>query len=222
LGRLDEAVGTWFAHATNAAIETAGLSPAQITAIGSHGQTIWHAPEDALAFSMQIGSASRIAAMTGCPVVSDFRNADMAIGGQGAPLVCAFHAALFAVPQQDRAVINIGGIANATLLPRGANKDAQLVRGFDTGPGNALMDAWILRNRGMHHDAEGAWAASGKVDSNLLARLLDDPYFQQTPPKSTGREYFNLDWLERHLAALDHIPSPADIQATLCELTAIT
>lgn len=221
-GRLDQAVGDWFARSATAAIQKAGLTPDRIAAIGSHGQTIWHAPDDALAFSLQIGSAPRIAAVTGCAVVSDFRNADLALGGQGAPLVCAFHAALFADADTHRAAVNIGGIANVTLLPSAVRTDASAIRGFDTGPGNGLMDSWIQRHHGCSHDAGGTWAASGTVDETLLQHLLDDPYFQRPPPKSTGREYFGLDWLDRHLDGLTSRPSAADVQATLCELTAIT
>lgn len=221
-GRLDQAVGAWFAQAANNAIEAAGLPPEQIAAIGSHGQTLWHAPEDIRPFSLQIGSASRIAAETGCAVVSDFRNADIALGGQGAPLACAFHAALFADAQVNRVAANIGGIANITLLPCRAHADATAIRGFDTGPGNGLMDAWIKRCRGDSHDAEGAWAASGAVNDELLARLRDDAYFHRSPPKSTGREYFGLDWLDQRLSELGYTPPAADIQATLCELTATT
>lgn len=221
-GRLDQAVGQWFATAAAAAIAQADLVPAQIAAIGSHGQTVWHAPDGDCAFSLQIGAAPRIAAATGCAVVSDFRNADVALGGQGAPLACAFHGALFADPDANRVAVNIGGIANITLLPSTAYSDATEIRGFDTGPGNGLMDAWIKRHRGRSHDAEGAWAASGRVDDELLVQLLGEPYFHRTPPKSTGREYFGLDWLDQHLAALGRTPAPADVQATLCELTAIT
>ncbi|MES1938515.1 anhydro-N-acetylmuramic acid kinase [Salinisphaera hydrothermalis] len=221
-GHLDQAVGQWFAKAANTAIARAGLAPTRVTAIGSHGQTVWHAPDNDPAFSLQIGAAPRIAAETGCAVVSDFRNADVALGGQGAPLVCAFHAALFAAADVNRVAVNIGGIANITLLPRTAREEATTIRGFDTGPGNGLMDAWIQRHRNVGHDAEGAWAASGRVDDLLLAQLLGDEYFRREPPKSTGREYFGLAWLDRHLAALDHAPTPADVQATLCELTAIT
>lgn len=221
-GRLDQSVGRWFADAANTAIARAGLTPPQIVAIGSHGQTIWHAPDDAPAFSLQIGAAPRIAAATGCAVVSDFRNADIALGGQGAPLVCAFHGALFAHPDANRVAVNIGGIANITLLPSAAHADPTAIRGFDTGPGNGLMDAWIKRRRGHSHDAEGAWAASGCVDDELLAHLLGDSYFDRKPPKSTGREYFGLAWLERRLTTLGRTLAPADVQATLCELTAIT
>ncbi|AWN15909.1 anhydro-N-acetylmuramic acid kinase [Salinisphaera sp. LB1] len=221
-GRLDQAVGHWFASAANAAIAKAGLTASQIAAIGSHGQTIWHAPDTEPAFSLQIGAAPRIAADTGCAVVSDFRNADIALGGQGAPLVCAFHRALFAAPDANRVAVNIGGIANITLLPSDAHADPTAIRGFDTGPGNGLMDAWIQRHRGHSHDADGAWAASGRVDDELLAHLLGDDYFHREPPKSTGREYFGLDWLDRRVATLGRTPTPADVQATLCELTAIT
>ncbi|WP_423821921.1 anhydro-N-acetylmuramic acid kinase [Salinisphaera sp. SPP-AMP-43] len=221
-GRLDQAVGSWFAEAANAVIDKAALSADRIAAIGSHGQTIWHAPDDTRPFSLQIGAAPRIAAETGCSVVADFRNADIALGGQGAPLVCAFHAALFADADTHRVAVNIGGIANITLLPHQAASDTTAIRGFDTGPGNGLMDAWIQRIHGRSHDAAGAWAASGTIDDALFEALASEAYFQRPPPKSTGREYFGLDWLDRHLEALPHAPDPADVQATLCELTAAT
>lgn len=221
-GRLDQAVGLWFAEAANAVIDKAGLSPGHIAAIGSHGQTIWHAPDDTHPFSLQIGAAPRIAAETGCPVVADFRNADIALGGQGAPLVCAFHAALLADASANRVAVNIGGIANVTLLPHEAASDTTAIQGFDTGPGNGLMDAWIQRLHGHSHDAAGAWAAAGTVDETLFAALASEPYFQRQPPKSTGREYFGLDWLDRHLSTLARMPDAADVQATLCELTAFT
>lgn len=219
-GALDQAVGLWFADAVNQVIAKASLSPDRITAIGSHGQTIWHAPDDPVAsFSLQIGSPSRIAAHTGIPVVADFRNADMAVGGQGAPLVCAFHQAMFARTDQALAVVNIGGIANITFLPTDAADDLSAVTGFDSGPGNGLMDAWIGQSHGLALDADGAWAESGQVVPALLARLKDDPYFDRLPPKSTGREYFSLDWLQA--AGIERWPA-ADVQASLCELSAQT
>ncbi|RJS91575.1 anhydro-N-acetylmuramic acid kinase [Salinisphaera sp. Q1T1-3] len=219
-GRLDQQVADWFSDAANAVRARADLAHRDIAAIGSHGQTVWHAPDDDRPFSLQIGSAARIAARTGCAVVSDFRSADLACGGQGAPLVCGLHAALFAGPARARAVVNIGGIANVTLLPAGADRDIMQVTGFDTGPGNGLMDAWIATCRDQSYDADGAWAASGRIDAALLAQLRADDYFARRPPKSTGREWFGLNWLQTHLARLAHTPAPADVQATLCELTA--
>lgn len=221
-GALDQATGAWLAQAANEVMAKAGLHKQQICAIGSHGQTLWHAPEANRPFTLQIGSAPHIAAATGCPVIADFRNADMAIGGQGAPLVCAFHAALFAHPEAERVAVNIGGIANITLLPRQAATDNTTIRGFDTGPGNGLMDAWINRHLGLDLDAGGRWAASGYIDQTLLQQLLQDDYFHQAPPKSTGREHFSLAWLDEHLQRLSYKPAAVDVQATLCELTALT
>jgi anhydro-N-acetylmuramic acid kinase len=188
-----------------------GKAPASaVRAIGCHGQTIRHQP--ALAYTVQIGNAALLAELTGIAVVSDFRSRDMAAGGQGAPLVPAFHAAAFADPQYARAVVNIGGIANLSLLVPG-----QPVRGFDTGPGNGLMDLWISRHLGQAYDAGGAWSLSGRPSGDLLAGFLADAYFARPAPKSTGRELFNLDWLLQH--PVGALP-PADVQASLRELTA--
>jgi len=218
-GALDQAVASWFANAALALIDQSQVDPGDIVAIGSHGQTIWHAPDDAAPFSLQIGSASHIAARTGIAVVADFRNSDMAVGGQGAPLVCAFHRAVFARPNQATAVVNIGGIANITFLPVAAAHNPMAVTGFDSGPGNGLMDAWISHTLAYSLDANGRWAATGCVQPELLARLLDDQYFHRAPPKSTGREYFGLGWLLGHDVARFE---PVDVQATLCELSAQT
>jgi len=214
LGRLDAELGERFAAAAIAARETAGIKADAIAAIGSHGQTLRHRPDQEPAFSWQIGDPARIAERTGITTVADFRRRDVAAGGQGAPLVPAFHAALFRTPDEDRAVLNIGGMANLTLLP---GDPAAPVTGFDTGPGNVLLDGWIRECRGEAFDREGAWAASGCVDEALLSRLLDDPWFRRPPPKSTGREHFDLDWLKRQLPAGI---APAAVQATLAELTA--
>lgn len=217
-GALDQAVGAWFAEATQTLVEQSGIAREHIAAIGSHGQTVWHAPDQPdWPFSLQIGSASLLAARTQLPVVADFRNSDMAVGGQGAPLVCAFHRGVFADTKRDVAVVNIGGIANITFLPRQAAHDPFAVTGFDCGPGNGLMDAWILDQTGAAMDQGGQWAASGQVQPDLLARLQDDPYFQRPPPKSTGREYFGLEWLRSKDIAQY---AAADVQATLCELSA--
>ncbi len=172
-------------------------------------------------FTLQIGDPNRVAEVTGITTVADFRRRDVAAGGQGAPLVPPFHAALFRSPGEHRAVLNLGGIGNFTLLP--ADPDVP-ISGFDTGPGNALMDDWISHARQQPYDHHGDWAASGEVDDVLLERLLGDPYLSAPPPKSTGREYFNLTWLheqlERHLA--DRQTDAADVQATLCAFTAET
>jgi len=190
------------------------LSPTSIRAIGSHGQTIRHEP--ARGFSIQIGNPALLAELTGICVVSDFRRRDVAAGGQGAPLVPAFHEALFAKQHSCRAVLNLGGFSNLSLLA-----PDQPVRGFDCGPGNVLMDAWIQRQRGDRYDRDGAWAASGKVQPELLEALLGDPFFKTQGPKSTGRELFNLDWLDQHLGKQLRL-AEADVQATLLELTAVS
>jgi anhydro-N-acetylmuramic acid kinase len=190
------------------------LSPTSIRAIGSHGQTIRHEP--ARGFTIQIGNPALLAELTGIRVVSDFRRRDVAAGGQGAPLVPAFHEALFGEQRSYRAVLNVGGFSNLSLLA-----PDQPVRGFDCGPGNVLMDAWIQRQRGDSYDRDGAWAASGKVQPELLEALLGDPFFKTQGPKSTGRELFNLDWLDQHLGKPLRY-AEADVQATLLELTAIS
>jgi anhydro-N-acetylmuramic acid kinase len=218
LGQLDAALGEAFADAALAITREAGLEPAQIRALGSHGQTLFHAPSASPPFTMQAGDASRIAAKTGITTVADFRRRDIAEGGQGAPLVPAFHQAVFSVPGVSRAILNIGGIANLTLLPA----DSRPASGFDTGPGNVLLDAWVAKHRGQPFDRNGEWAGSGTCCQALLERLLRQPYFQQPPPKSTGRELFNLSWLEHTLTpGFGQLPA-SDIQATLVELTAVT
>jgi len=188
------------------------MSPSQVRAIGSHGQTIRHHPADG--FTIQIGNPALLAECTGITVVSDFRRRDLAAGGQGAPLVPAFHQALFADEHKHRAILNIGGFSNLTLI-----EPERQVCGFDCGPGNVLLDAWIQRQQGHEFDRNGDWAASGDIQPDLLAKLLADPFFLTQGPKSTGRELFNMPWLEQNLAGLPDL-APADIQATLLELTA--
>ncbi|MDV5356413.1 anhydro-N-acetylmuramic acid kinase [Enterobacter asburiae] len=216
LGRLDTQLGQLFADAVLALMDREQLIAQDIVAIGCHGQTVWHEPTGVAPHTLQIGDNNQIAARTGVTVVGDFRRRDMALGGQGAPLVPAFHHALLAHPVERRMVLNIGGIANLSLLIPG-----QPVRGFDTGPGNMLLDAWIWRHQGKPYDDNAQWASEGKVILPLLQSMLSDPYFAEPAPKSTGREYFNAGWLERHLV---HYPGLAacDVQATLVELTAIT
>ncbi|MGY1531440.1 anhydro-N-acetylmuramic acid kinase [Luteimonas sp. A649] len=214
VGELDVAIGRAFAAAALAALDDAGTAAADITAIGSHGQTLRHRPHGVLPFSLQLGCAASIAERTGITTVAGFRARDVAAGGHGAPLVPALHAALLHEPGESRAVLNLGGIANFTLLPAEGP-----VRGFDTGPANGLMDAWCLHHRGEAYDRGGAFAASGHVDKTLLARLLDEPWFALPPPKSTGRDQFHLGWVESRLAGTE---SPADVQATLLALTAHT
>ena len=195
-------------------LEQQKLNPQDIRAIGSHGQTIRHEP--ARGFTVQIGNPALLTELTGITVVSDFRSRDVAAGGQGAPLVPAFHEALFERSAGNRAVLNVGGFSNLSLIEAG-----KPVAGFDCGPGNVLLDAWIHHQRGEHFDRDGQWAASGLVDPHLLNALLSDPFFQGTGPKSTGREVFNLAWLQAHLARLPLLPSE-NVQATLLELTART
>jgi anhydro-N-acetylmuramic acid kinase len=213
IGELDAALGAAFAEAAETAIRDSGVERASIAAIGSHGQTLRHRPHGPHAFTLQLGDPHRIAETTGLRTVADFRRRDVAAGGHGAPLLPALHAALLSSPDEDRAVLNLGGIANLTLLPA----DGTSVRGFDTGPANGLMDAWCLRHTGAHYDRGGAFAQTGRIDAALLARLLDDPYFALPPPKSTGRDHFHLDWLEARRVGDE---SPADVQATLLALTA--
>jgi anhydro-N-acetylmuramic acid kinase len=214
LGELDAAVGDVFADAAMGLLKFAGFSAHQVRAIGSHGQTLLHRPRGAPAFTLQIGDANRIAERTGVDVVADFRRRDVAAGGEGAPLVPAFHAAAFGGPGA-RVVANIGGIANITVL--GA---AGSVTGFDTGPGNCLMDMWSREHLGQPFDQDGAFAASAEVHLELLRRLLTEPYLKRAPPKSTGRELFNRGLLDVAMEGLD--VSPAVVQATLCEYTATT
>ncbi|WP_286240090.1 anhydro-N-acetylmuramic acid kinase [Neptuniibacter halophilus] len=213
MGRVDIALGDLFAQAVSQLLTQHGLNPAEIRAIGSHGQTIRHRPE--FSYTLQIGDANRIAELTGITTVTDFRRRDMAAGGQGAPLVPAFHRAMLHNPEQDRVLLNVGGMANLTFLP--ANP-CEPVRGFDTGPGNILMDLWIQHCLGSDYDKDGQWASSGKVNNALLQDLLRLPYFQLPPPKSTGREQFNQQWLQDSVSRHD-LPAE-DIQRTLLELTA--
>ena len=212
-GRLDVAIGSYFADAALHLLERCGTLAAAVRAIGSHGQTLRHRPSGPYPFTMQLGDPSVIAERCGIDVVADFRRADVAAGGQGAPLVPAVHATLLAEHGQSRVVLNLGGIANVTIL----HGDGA-VYGFDTGPANGLLDAWCLRHRREPFDRDGEFATSGHVNRTLLNALLADPYFALEPPKSTGREYFHLNWLAGHpqVQALN----PADVQATLLELTA--
>lgn len=208
-----------YAHVTDALLQATGTTPEQVRAIGAHGQTVRHRPRefDGIGYTLQLLNAALLAEATGIDVVSDLRSRDVAAGGQGAPLVPAFHRTFFGVPGKAGAVLNIGGISNLTAL----HADGITV-GFDCGPGNALMDHWCLRHTGRPFDDAGAWAASGKVDPALLQHLLGDPYFAVLPPKSTGRDHFNPTWLEGHLRQMlntDVLPAET-VQATLTELTA--
>ena len=212
VAELDVRIGRAFADAALQALADSGTAAASVAAIGSHGQTLRHRPEGEFPFTLQLGDPGTIAERTGIRTVADFRRRDVAAGGHGAPLLPALHAALLRAPGEDRAVLNLGGIANLTLLPRAGE-----VRGFDTGPANGLMDAWCLRHRGEAFDRDGAFAAAGRVDDALLARMLDEPWFALAPPKSTGRDRFHLGWVESKLRGGE---APQDVQATLLALTA--
>jgi len=202
------------AQGINALLKQHGIAADEVRAIGSHGQTVRHEPTRG--FSIQIGNPALLVELTGISVVSDFRRRDVAAGGQGAPLVPAFHDALFAHANSTRAILNIGGFSNLSLL-----EQERPVHGFDCGPGNVLLDAWIKRHQGLTYDQDGQWAASGSVQMPLLQVLLSDAYFQTQGPKSTGRELFNLAWLDQHLQKQPALAA-ADVQATLLELTAIS
>ncbi len=215
LGELDVVLGQHFAKAALALLAKAEVAPEKIRAIGSHGQTVRHSPAGVHPFTLQIADPNTIAERTGITTVADFRRRDMAAGGEGAPLVPAFHQAVFST-NRSRVILNIGGIANITRL----STDHPVV-GFDTGPGNTLMDAWIRQHQGQSYDKAGQWAAGGRVVESLLGTLRADPYFSRLPPKSTGPEHFNLGWMDAALAAHPGV-SAQDIQATLCELTATT
>ncbi len=212
--KLDVQIGQAFADASRRLLAQLKISPTQVTAIGSHGQNLFHDPDGQPPSTLQIGDPSTIAEQTGITVVADFRRRDVAAGGQGAPLAPALHRELFHSPREDRAVLNLGGIANLTLLP--SNPHVATI-GFDTGPANCLMDDWIEQHRQQRFDHNGDWARQGTVNAALLSRLLNDAYFARQSPKSTGREYFNLHWLN---ASLNEPLSPVDVQRTLLELTA--
>src|SRR5690606_6544723 len=217
LGSLDVALGEHFAACALGIASRAGIAPSRIAAIGHHGQTVFHKPSPPEPFSLQLGDPNVVAARTGITTVADFRRLDVALGGQGAPPVPAFHAWRFGDASETRVVVNIGGIANVTVLAPGRD-----VLGFDTGPGNTLLDRWIERTRGLPRDEGGEWGAGGRVHRDLLAALLDEPYFEAPPPKSTGREHFNVAWLAARLAAGGERPDDRDVQAPLAELTAAT
>jgi len=203
-------------------LASSGVAAAQVQAIGAHGQTVRHQPQafDGIGYTVQLNQAALLAERCGITVVADFRSRDLAAGGQGAPLVPPFHLAVFGDAQESRAVLNIGGISNLTLLPAGAaQSDGAGLLGFDCGPGNALMDAWCERHTGAAYDDLGQWAAQGQLDAGLLAAMQQEPFFGLKPPKSTGRDLFNAAWLGQHLAAFPACAS-VDVQATLTELTA--
>ncbi len=219
-GKLDAEAGEIFAKAVNRLLQDSEISPKHIRAIGSHGQTLRHRPEAIPPFTLQIGDPNIIAERTGIPTIADFRRRDIAAGGQGAPLAPAFHAAILGSEDEDRVIVNIGGISNITILNR--DPTARLI-GFDTGPGNCLMDLWVRKHWKMAYDKDGIIAARGKVQTRLLEALLQDPFFDKSPPKSTGRDYFNESWLLKYINQTDQIIEPflpEDIQATLLYVTA--
>ena len=218
-GTLDNRFGHLFADAVLALLGSTRIPAPEVRGIGSHGQTVYHRPDGAHPFSLQIGDPNIIVERTGITTVADFRRRDIAAGGQGAPLVPAFHRAVLQSPDHARAVVNIGGIANLTLLPPDPHAP---VRGFDTGPGNTLIDAWADRHLGVPLDRDGRWAASAQPDPRLLECLSKDPYFRLSAPKSTGLEHFNLEWVEGCLQDVGDRLEPPVVQATLVELTAHT
>lgn len=217
---LDITLAHQFSSAINSLLRQEGLLPDDIIAIGNHGQTIRHRPTKNAAiespFTLQIGCNQTLAVLTGIRVIGDFRTKDIALGGQGAPLVPAFHQYLLPATQNDTFLVNIGGIANITFLPK--INSSESILGFDTGPGNALLDAWCFEHSGNRFDNDGNWGKSGTIDQTLLLRLLSDDYFSLSAPKSTGREYFTLQWLRYFIEPLNILP--VDVQATLTALTA--
>lgn len=218
LCHLDQWTGECFCAAAEQLISESGAERAEIRAIGSHGQTLRHRPRAARPFTLQIGDPNIIAAGTGLTTVADFRRRDLALGGEGAPLASAFHEWLMSDERENRVVLNLGGIANVTILPAHGGR----VTGFDTGPANGLLDAWIRHDQKKPLDFGGRWADTGRVSRELLDALLADPYFDASPPKSTGFEHFNLAWLEEALSQHETELPPEDVQATLTVLSART
>ena len=215
VAEIDNQLGHLFASAVNRLLENANVASDQVFAIGSHGQTILHRPNGNNTNSIQIADPNIICAETGITTVADFRRMDIAFGGQGAPLASAFHQYQFQQESKSLVILNIGGIANITLLPSNDNK----VIGFDTGPGNGLLDDWVQLHKSEEFDKNSAWANSGKEIPELLNLLLSDDYFTIAPPKSSGREYFNLEWLNENIAKFNSSPNAEDVQATLLKLT---
>ena len=215
-GEVDIELGRSFAAALNALLATTGIKSDQVMAIGSHGQTVNHQPNSTFPFTMQLGDPNSIAELTGITTIADFRRRDMVVGGQGAPLTPMFHEFFFRSKHTTRIILNIGGMSNISVLYQDSN---QSILGFDTGPGNVLMDSWINENQGKSFDAQGEWGKSGTLDMELLSIFMAEPYFQRPAPKSTGRELFNLGWLKEQINKLDRELPPCDVQATLVELT---
>lgn len=206
-----------YAEVVRQLLTSANISSSKVKAIGVHGQTVRHQPD--IGFSRQINQPALLAELTGIDVVADFRSRDLAAGGQGAPLVPAFHQAMFSRDDETRVLVNVGGISNVSILHANGN-----VLGFDTGPGNVMMDAWIGRHLGFNYDEDGSWAKSGRVIPELLSALLQEPFFSMLPPKSTGRDLFGMAWLNAHLRSFAHAKSwlTQDVQATLAQLTAVS
>ena len=217
VGKIDHRLGLLFTQAVGALLIRENIDANSITAIGLHGQTVWHQPQGAYPFSMQLGDPNILAAETGIAVVADFRRKDVALGGQGAPFAPAFHEFLFGDVEASVSVVNIGGMANITVL---ANTVNDRLIGYDTGCGNVLMDMWIAEHQGSSYDKDGEWARTGSVDYALLDAMMSDDYFEQPYPKSTGREKFNKAWLQGYLSGKTH--NPEDVQRTLLELTAMS
>jgi len=219
---LGNLLATLYAQAVNELLNKSEIKANQIKAIGCHGQTIRHQPQfnQQIGYTLQLGNAALLAERTQITVVSDFRTRDIAAGGQGAPLVPAFHAEIFSSNSLNRAIINIGGIANITYLPKASVMQNNLVFGFDSGPGNMLMDAWIKQHLNVDYDQNGQWAAKGKVIDTLLNELLSEPYLKLCPPKSTGRDLFNDAWLNQYLSQKKY--AAEDVARTLIKLTACT
>jgi len=209
--QADELLTSFFAQSVKQLLAAAKVEPESVTAVGSHGQTVWHDPPE----SIQLGAPEGIARLTGITTVGRFRQADLARGGQGAPLAPLLHRAIFKPESGTRIVLNLGGIANISVI----GGDGSLL-GFDTGPANCLLDAWIRENRGEAFDRNGDWSAAGSADQTMLLTLMADPYFKKPPPKSTGVEYFNLNWLKKQVDLNSH--DPVDVQSTLAQLTAST
>jgi len=224
IGHIDHQLGKLYANTVKSLLNHAQLQPEQITAIGNHGQTVFHQPTGESPFTIQLGDANLIAALTGIDTIADFRRIDMALGGCGAPLAPAFHRHLFCARDSTTVVLNIGGIANISVIPA-IGQTGDQVLGFDTGPGNILMDAWCERHTGRRYDKNGNWARQGQINPSLLEHLMSDPYLKIQPPKSTGREHYNLEWLdkqlERHIPNLQSKPLwVQNVQRTLCEFSA--
>ena len=217
VGQIDHRLGVLFTQAVGALLIRENIDASTVTAIGSHGQTLWHQPQGEYGFTMQLGDPNILTTKTGIPVVTDFRRKDVALGGQGAPFAPAFHEFLFSGLAASVSIVNIGGMANITVIADTVNDK---LLGYDIGCGNVLLDMWIARHEGNPYDKDGEWAKTGSVDYVLLDMMMSDEYFQQPYPKSTGREKFNRAWLQGYLSGKTH--NPEDVQRTLLELTALS